>query len=138
MLEAFIGIAIGEGVVIIALIIALIAVVKKNKKSANKADNVVVKDGVRYTKTADETDEDGDVAVTHRTGDVVLARGRTYTAKKDGKVLPGKYTVLSADESADAFNLRVGNVVREYKHASDIVLAEGEKITAVSHTVILR
>lgn len=55
-----------------------------------------------------------------------------------GKIIPGKYTVLTGSENTDKFNLRIGGIVREYSHAEDIVLADGEEICAVSHAVILR
>lgn len=103
-----------------------------------KADNVKIVDGVRYTTDKQEFAPDGGIAVTHREGDVMLERGVTYKVRKDGKIIPGKYTVLSGSEGTKAFNLRVGGLVREYRHASDIVLAEGEEISAVSHPVILR
>lgn len=99
------------------------------KKAAS--DKVVVKDGVRYTEREDEG------AVTHNEGDVVLSVGKPLTAAKNGKLLPGKYKVLSASEEK-VFNLRVGGMVREYTHGDEIVLGDGDEITAVSHTVILR
>ena len=136
-IEAMIGIMIGEGVIILGLIVALVFVLIKKKQSSNKADNVKVKDGVRYTTTEDERTADGEVAVTHVQGDVILERGATYTAKRGGKIMPGKYTLLSADET-EKFNIRLGGIVREYSHQTDITLAEGDETTAVSHTVILR
>lgn len=136
-------IAIVEGVLLLGLIVAVsILGVKLSRGLGNKdrakADNVDVVDGVRYTTDKLETTADGGVAVTHRQGDVVLDRGVTYTVRKDGRIIPGKYTVLSNSEGTDAFNIRVGGFVREFRHASDIVLAEGEEICAVSHPVILR
>ena len=52
--------------------------------------------------------------------------------------MPGKYTVLSSSDGADSFNIRAGGFVREYKHGDSIVIAEGDEVTAVSHTVVLR
>lgn len=126
-------------IVCVILLIALIAVVNHYKaKNKGKADNVKVIKGVRYTTNHVETNEQGDVVVTHSVGDVILERGETYTVAKGGKIIPGKYTVLSDKEGVSAFNLRIDDFVREYKHASDLVLSEGEKICAVSHSVILR
>jgi hypothetical protein len=132
-------IIIAEGIVIIGLIVALVVVCGKYApRGRAKADNVKIIRGARYTENKNETTADGDVNVTHRVGDAVLERGVAYVARKGGAVIPGKYTVLSAAEGVDKFNIRVGGLVREYKHASDIVLAEGEEVCAVSHTVIFR
>ena len=137
-IEALIAIIIAEGVLLVGLIIAFAIVLKKRRTPAGKADNVKIEDGIRYTTDRAETTADGEVAITHLKGDVILRRGRTYTVRKDGYIIPGKYTVLSHNENAETFNLRIGGIVREYKHASDIVLADGEKICAVSHAVVLR
>lgn len=123
--------------VVFAVIIAVLKA-KLDKKPTGKADNVFVKKGVRYTYDEKETGSDGEVKITHTGDDVILERGVTYVVQKKGKIIPGKYTVLSAKEGTDKFNLRIGDFVREYEHAEDIVLAEGEKVCAVSHNVILR
>lgn len=123
--------------VVMAAIIALL-VVRSKRSGKTKAGNVYVKDGVRYTRDKEERTETGDVKITHNTGDVVLERGITYVVRKDGKIIPGKYTVLAAQEGTPAFNIRQGDFVREFKHASDLVLCEGETVCAVSHSVILR
>lgn len=107
---------------------------KKLKEELEKkagSDKVVVKDGVRYTEREDEG------AVTHNEGDVILPVGKPLVASKGGKLLAGKYKVLSASEEK-VFNLRIGGIVREYRHGDEIVLGDGDEICAVSHTVILR
>lgn len=130
-----------EGVAVLGLLIAVIVLgvkLSQTKKPSTKADNVKIVDGVRYTTNANEFNDNGSAVITHREGDVILERGVTYTATKGGAVIPGKYTILSASENADAFNVRIGGFVREIRHAADIVLAEGDEICAVSHTAILR
>ena len=89
-------------------------------------------DGVRYAE------EPSVKKVSHREGDYVLAVDKTVKAEKDGELLPGQYTVLSGADGVDAFNVRVGGFVRELHHGDTIVLGDGEEITAVSHTVVLR
>lgn len=137
-----IGFIIAAAVLFVALFVA-VGIILKNKKSpksvstAKKAEEVEVVDGVRYT-TGDAIEENGEVNITHNQGDVVLSVGKTVKAVKDGEVLPGKYTVLSAAEGVDAFNLRVGGFVREYRHGDSVVLGDGDEICAVSHAVILR
>ena len=128
-----------ESVVIIILAALLIAFFMKDRKE-RQADKhaVYVKDGVRYTYTDNVEDERGKVAVTHREGDIILEKGITYIVGEQNGILPGKYTVLSAQEVTPAFNIRMGDFVREYKHDSGIVIADGEKITPVSHSIILR
>ena len=137
-MEALIAAVIAEGVVIVGLAVALIIAIKKNGRPGSKADNVRIIDGVRYTTDKLEYGEDGQPVVTHRKGDILLERGKTYTVRLGGKIIPGKYTVLTGSENTDKFNLRIGGIVREYSHAEDIVLADGEEICAVSHAVILR
>lgn len=135
----YIGIMIAEGVAVIALLIAVIALAAKLKeKRRSSADDVTIKNGVRYTKYGTEETADGDTVVSHLEGDIVLKRGVTYTVGKENRIIPGKYAVLSASEKQGAFNIRIGDLVREVHHGDDIVLGEGEKICAVSHPVILR
>lgn len=122
--------------IMIAVVVALL--VKRARKPKAKADNVIVKNGVRYTRDDMETTESGDVKITHSTGDIILERGITYIVQKGGRIIPGKYTALSTAEGESAFNLRLGDFVRSYEHATDIVLSEGETVCAVSHNVILR
>ena len=128
-----------ESVVIFVMAVVIVILgMKLSRKPKGKADNVIIKDGVRYTREENETAADGSVKITHRENDVILEKGVNYVVGKGGKVIPGKYTVLSAQEGTDRFNLRLGGLVREYQHASDIVLAEGETVCAVSQSVILR
>lgn len=128
-----------ESVVIFILALALIGILLKNNKK-KKADKhaVYVKDGVRYSYAEKTETENGEVAVTHREGDIILEKGTTYVVGEKNGIIPGMYTVLAAQEVTPAFNIRLGEFVREYKHDSCIVLAAGEKICPVSHSVILR
>ena len=138
MLEPII-IAVAVVVVLAIIIIAVIVSKKKDKKAkGNTTDEVVLVDGVRYTKDESIEKADGEVRISHAQGDIVIAQGETKKASKEGPLFPGRYTVLSASEGEPTFNLRVGEFVREYKHGDGIVLGEGDKITAVSHAVILR
>ena len=68
----------------------------------------------------------------------MLAQNVDEIVGKDKKVKPGKYTILSTQEGMPSVNIRIGHYVREYKHGSTIVLVEGEKITPVSSSIILR
>ena len=109
-------------VLLMAFAVAILVIAKKIKGV----------DGVRYAE------EPSVKKVSHREGDYVLAVDKTVKAEKDGELLPGQYTVLSGADGVDAFNVRVGGFVREFRHGDTIVLGDGEEITAVSHTVVLR
>jgi hypothetical protein len=45
---------------------------------------------------------------------------------------------MATDEGNKAFNLRINDYVKEYKHNTTVVLAEGDTISARSGNVILR
>lgn len=124
-----------SGVLNVVLAIALAVVIVRNNKK-NDVDQVNIENGVRYTKSAQTLDEKGTAVVTLSKGDIILERGKVYVVGKGG-LMPGKYTILSADGS-QKFNMRIGGLVKEYNHMTNIVLADGEKISAVSHNVVLR
>ncbi len=126
------------GVLLIAcIVLAVLFAKEKNKNSAQAAGKVKLIDGVRCS-VQDALFEDGKPNITRRKGDFVLEKGTTYTAKRDTALPAGSYTVLASSESATVFKLRVADVVREYAHGDTLVLAEGEKVCAVSCTVLLR
>ena len=120
-------------VVVIAL--AVFLAVRSRKGGSGK---VKIVDGESYTAGKSAYTADGNVSISHEEGDIVLAVGVPQRAVKGGRLMPGKYTVLSSAEGVKEFNLRVGGYVRSFRHGDDIVLADGEEICAVSHTVILR
>ena len=110
----------------------------KNTRSGNEeVEKVKIVDGVRYTQDKAVT-KDGELNVTHNVGDITLVRGKEYEVVKNGEIMPGKYQILTSDGSAEVFNIRIGGFVREFAHNTPIVLAEGDKICSVSHTVVLR
>ena len=130
---------IAESILLLVLLITVaVLAVKLKRKNLSKADNVKIKNGVRYTVDGKEITENGDLKITHKERDFILSRGVTYEVRKGGALIPGKYTILSAEENTTSFNLRVDGFVREFKHADDIVLNDGDTISAVSHSVILR
>ena len=96
-----------EQIVILVLSIALAAALvcavvlyvryraeqKKNAAGSRYADEVIVKDGVRYSADP-SVERGGAVNVSHAEGDFVLAAGKTYRAQKDGELLPGTPCLL--------------------------------------------
>ncbi len=109
---------------------------QKSKDKDKKVDDYEIIDGVRYTKDDKVIEENGKVKVTLKKGDIMLERGREYKVGKD--LLAGKYTVLTGDENTQEINIRIGGLVKEYKHFSSIVLTDGDVISAVSANVVLR
>ncbi len=128
-------IIIGLAAVVLIMLIVIICLAVKNKNL--KFGGIKIKNGVRYTK--DERIEKGnEINVTYNEKDIVLEVGKEYTVGKDKKMLPGTYTVLATNETNFKFNIRIGGMVREYEHGEKVVLAKGDTVTSVSHTVILR
>ena len=128
-------IIIGLAAVVLIMLIVIICLAVKNK--GLKFGGIKIKKGVRYTK--DERIEKGnEINVTYNEKDIVLEVGKDYVVGKDKKLLPGTYTVLATNETNFKFNMRISGMVREYEHGEKVVLAKGDTITAVSHTVILR
>lgn len=128
-------------VVLVMLIIAIIAINvirRKDKHEGKRTDELEVIDGVRYTKDDVVVDESGKASVTLKKGDIMLERGKEYLVGENGDLLAGKYTVLTADENRESVNIRIGGLVRDYKHFSSIVLTDGDKISPVSNNVVLR
>lgn len=129
-------------VVLLCSIITIVRMVKKgkNKKSnePRQAEKVVVKNNVRYSKDDVIVDENGKQNVTFVKEDIILQPRKMVVVDKKGQVKPGKYTVLSANENEDSFNIRIGLYVKEYKHGQELVLVEGDEICPTSSTIILR
>lgn len=128
------------GVVLVIVLIALIIVTTmlRRKDGDKKTGKIEVIDGVRYTKDEKVEDEQGNAKVTLNKGDIMLERGKEYLVGENGDLLAGKYTVLTADENRESVNIRIGGLVRDYKHFSSVILTEGDKICAVSSNAILR
>ena len=131
---------IAVSVVLVIVLIALIIVTTmlRRKDSDKKTGKLEIVDGVRYTKEEKVEDDRGNALVTLNKGDIMLERGKEYRVGKNGDLLAGRYTVLTADENRESVNIRIGGLVRDYKHFSSIILTEGDKICAVSSNAILR
>lgn len=106
--------------------------------SEKEVDKTLNKHGVRYTQTQNIVNEDGEMNISFSSEDVLLLQNQKELVGKKNKVRPGKYTVLSTEDKIEAFNIRIGTYVKEYKHGQRIVLADGDEVTAVSCNVILR
>lgn len=131
----------------IALVLIVVAVqkyqskVKKENIETKKKENeveVVVKDGIRYSKDTSIIDENDQINITRNEKDFVLKQDQVYTTNRNSRLKPGTYTILSTDESVTEFGIRVGSYFRTMSHGDTLVLADGENVCATSHTLILR
>ncbi|NCB48011.1 MAG: hypothetical protein EOM55_00030 [Clostridia bacterium] len=109
-----------------------------NALKNREVDNVEVKNGVRYTVDQTVLDEQGNVNISLSQKDNVLKMNKTEIVGIKNFVKPGKYTLLSTSDDEKTFNIRVGSYVTEYHHNQSIVLTEGQEVTAVNCSVILR
>lgn len=127
-------IILGLAIALVIMLIVIICLAVKNKNL--KFGGIKIKNGVRYTK--DELiEKNNEINITYNEKDIVLEVGKDYTVGT-GKLLPGTYTILASNDSSFKVNIRVSGMVREYAHGEKIILAKGDIITAVSHTVVLR
>jgi len=131
---------IGLVVLVVILLIIIEAMIRKNKKrrKVQAITGVVETKDVRLSKETNQFDKEGNVQATLAHQDIICKKGQTMTAGKNADLKPGKYTLLTAAEGQDAFNVRIGGFVREYKHGSVVMLGEGESICPTSGPIILR
>lgn len=129
-------------IVVLISTITIVKMVKKNRakkeSESRQAEKVEVKGGVRYTPDSEIVDENGETNISYVKEDIILQPRKVVVVDKKGQIKPGKYTILSAYENEDAFNIRIGLYVKEYKHGQEIVLAQGDEICPTSSTIILR
>ena len=134
------------GVLAVIVIITSIVTIKrmvakrkaKKESETRQVEEVVVKNGVRYTPDSEIVDKEGKVNISYTTEDIVLQPRKVVIVDKKGAVKPGKYTLLSAYENEETFNIRIGLYVKEYKHGQEIILVAGDEICPTSTTIILR
>lgn len=124
----------------LAVIVAFVVlIVKKGKKSAREKQTEVKENKeVRYSSDHTPFDAEGEEKATFTKGDIVLKRGVTLIAGSNGDIKAGKYTVLTSIDGVEAFNVRINGFVREVEHNATVILADGDTICPVSHTIVLR
>jgi hypothetical protein len=108
-----------------AVIVVVVLIIVFAKKGGSKE---------KYIKVAETPEE---VEITLKEEDIVLTQGKTYSVGKGKDVPPGLYTLLASNNSGNILKIRL-KLVQDYKHGVRIVLAEGEEITPVSESIILR
>ena len=126
------------GCVLVIVVLAWIVTTsrQRGKDKDKKVDDYEIIDGDRNTKDDKVIGNSGEAKITLKKGDKMLERGKKYKVGKD--LLAGKYTVLTAEENVDTVAIRIGGLVKDYKHFTSIVLTEGDVISPVSANVILR
>lgn len=129
-------------ILILTTAITIKKIVKKRKEKkaseVKQAEDVIEKGGVRYTPDSEIVDDNGEMNISYVKSDVILQPRKMVVVEKKGVLKPGKYTVLSAYENEDSFNIRIGLYVKEYKHGQEIVLVEGDEVCPTSSTIIFR
>jgi len=110
----------------------------KKASESKQAEDVIEKGGVRYTPDSEIVDDSGNMNISYVKSNVILQPRKMVVVDKKGVLKPGKYTVLSAYENEDSFNIRIGLYVKEYKHGQEIVLVEGDEVCPTSSTIIFR
>ena len=110
----------------------------REEEKSREVEEVKIKNGVRYTEDQTVVTKQGDMNISFDKKDFFLLQNKTYVADHKGDLKPGKYVVLSPSGGEEAFNIRIGKFVKEYKHNQKIIISEGTEVTAVSGDVILR
>jgi len=138
------SIAIILGVCALVYIAMFVALKRFRKKEHQEKTGIVEKGGVRFTLEdapvikQDEITGELEPNVTFDKKDILLRRGFKYVVGGVNKIKEGKYTVLSTEEGINEFTIRRSGYVRTYEHNSSLILSEGDEITPVSISVILR
>jgi len=113
------------------------------RSNTRKGKHIEEIKGVRYT-TSDQTlkepdeNENMEAKISFNTRDILIPVKKEMVVGKNDDIKPGKYTILTTVEEKTTFNIRLGGYVRVYTHNSEIILAEGDKITPLNIGIILR
>ena len=133
--KLIVGIAITV-IAVIALIIIFI-LVRRNKKIVDNG-GLIETAKARYTQDNNIVKDNGQMNVTYAKNDEILKQGQTYVIDRKNGFRPGKYTILSTIDGVEVINIRVGGFVKSFKHGTTIIIADGDEITPVSNSIILR
>lgn len=132
------------GVCVLVYILLFVVLKVHNKKENIKKTGIDEKGGVRYTVEdapvvkEDEVTGELEANVTLDRKDIVLKRGFKYVVGENNKIKQGKYTLLTTEEGINEFNIRRNNYVRSYEHNSSVILTDGDELTPINISVILR
>ena len=140
---------IGAGVFIVLLITLIVLNIikavknnKKNKKAELKENSfsteVEIKNDVRYTQGDAVETKEGEINVSLQQEDLIITINKTYIVGKKNKIIPGKYTLLSVNDSVTNFSIKINGIVSTFSHGCNMVFAEGDIVCPTSQNVILR
>lgn len=127
MESILIGIVIAiAAIILIIIVVGGIKAAKKGNKELNEVTNV------NEEKVTNELVEESKKPMK-----VVIAQGESIVVGSEGRIPCGEYVMESCD-GEEAFNVRIGRYVKEYKNGCTVVLTEKQKVTPVSGSIILR
>ena len=131
------------GIVVVITFCVTLAHFVKDKKKKKESQPVAPAQQPEKKEQPSEAEQKPEeqptnVEVTLEKQDIIISAHQTIIASKNGTLRPGKYSILSGDSGVDAFNVRIGKFVKEYKHGDVVVIANGEEVTPTSHKIILR
>ena len=123
LISVVIGLA---SLILLIILIGAVKGIRKNKKKEEITNDVNI-----------ESNVSAEVKEEVRPMKIVIAQGESIVVGSEGRIPCGEYTMESCD-GEEAFNVRIGRYVKEYKNGSVVVLTEKQKITPVSTSIILR
>ncbi len=140
---------VGAGLFLVGLIVLIVlnirkAVVKNKKETEQQlqektfSTQVEVKNEVRYTEGNAVETKSGEVNVSYNQSDLILTINKTYIVGKKNKIMPGKYTLLSVNDSVTNFSVRINGIVSTFSHGCNMVFADGDIVCPTSQNIILR
>ncbi len=127
----FLSVLAGVEFAILCVILILFLAKKSSKKIIKE------KDGIRYTKSDEIKNEQGQVASFVK-GDIILKVDKVYKVAVNGEIAPGRYNILSSQEDINKVTLKVNGISRSQPHNSGVVFAEGDIVIAEKYSIILR
>ncbi len=120
-------------IVLVALLVASIVLVavlisKRNKLVRHMSDKNVI--GSAGKARNEQMTRDGEY--------YVLSRNVVYSVGQDADIIAGKYFVKSAVDSETSMNLRLNGLVQAYDSGIEVYLTNGDTISAVSESVVVK
>lgn len=143
-IRSLLAIEMGDAMIIIIAVCAaigaltgLIAVIIKQKQL--KADAVNKRQYAQKTEAQNgDIEREQAYLEANEQGYIVMSRNVVYSAGLNGQLSAGQYVMESADSKDDKFNVRVNGLVSEYQSGDLLTLADGDTISPVSGSVIIK
>lgn len=123
---------------IIALIIIFYSSMLIYQKVKQNKLGIKTEKGKRFTTESSPFKNESQTNVTFVENDIILKVDEIYIIGKKHNILPGKYVVLSTVDTVSDIQIRLNGNVKNIKHNTAIVLADGDEITPLLNNLILR